>query len=230
MSSGPWVLCVDDEPRVLEAIEQNLAFDYDIATATSGAEALAMIEARAGCAVVISDMRMPGMSGADLLARLCEVSPRTTRVLLTGQASLDAAIDAVNKGGIFRFLIKPCPIETLSAVIADGMEQHRLHNAERELIKGTLRGAIQMLIDVLGVTSPQAFSRAELVRESLVYAAQKLDIPLACERELAALLARLGWIAVPPEVLELYIAGKPLADDGVRMMSGAKLLAGRIIR
>jgi len=230
MEKSPWVLCVDDERRVLEAIEQHFAFDYEVRTATNGVEALALLEEHPGCAVVVTDMRMPGMTGAELLAQIRERSPQTTRVLLTGQASLDAAVEAVNRGGIYRFLIKPCPIDLLGTVIADGLEQYQLRAAEQELIQGTLRGTIQILIDVLGVTSPLAFSRAEVVRAALVYAGERLGLPISWEGELAALLARLGWISVPPDVLEHYIAGQPLSDEGLRMMANAKQLAGRLLR
>ena len=228
--SKPWVLCVDDEPRVLEAIEQNLAFDFEIRTATSGAAALELLEQHPGCGVVVSDMRMPAMNGAELLARVREVSPRTTRVLLTGQASLDAAITAVNEGGIYRFLIKPCPIDLLSRAITDSLEHHQLLDTEHELIKGTLRGAIQILIDVLAVTAPLAFNRAEIVRRALVRAGERLKIPISWEGELAALLARLGWISIPSEILAQYVAGNALSEDAVRMLSDSKQLASRLLR
>jgi len=230
MSRKPWVLCVDDEPRVLDAIEQNLAFDYDIRTATSGAEALELLAAEPGCGVVVSDMRMPVMNGAELLARVRELHPRTTRVLLTGQASLDAAIEAINHGGIFRFLIKPCPIEVLSSVIAESLEQHRLVTSEHDLLKNTLRGALQILVDVLGVTAPLAFNRAELIRKALLYAGERLRVPIGWEGELAALLSRLGWISIPSETLERYVAGEAMTEDGVRMFAASKRLASRLIR
>ncbi|PKN56435.1 MAG: hypothetical protein CVU56_16215 [Deltaproteobacteria bacterium HGW-Deltaproteobacteria-14] len=229
-ATRPWVLCVDDEPRVLDAIEQNLAFDYEIRTATSGAAALELLEQHPGCGVVVTDMRMPGMSGAELLAHVRERYPRATRVLLTGQTSLDAAIAAVNEGGIFRFLVKPCPIALLSRTITDSLEQHQLLVTEHDLIAGTLRGAIEILIDVLAVTAPQAFNRAEIVRRALVHAGAQLQVPISWAGELAALLARLGWISVPSEVIERYIAGAALTEDDERMMASSKQLASRLLR
>src|SRR5687768_872607 len=105
----PVVLCVDDEPQVLAGLSVSLRRRYEILTATSGAEALAVLARRPDVAVVVSDMRMPGMDGAAFLAKAKEIAPDAVRVLLTGYSEIDAAMNAVNQGQIFRFLTKPCP-------------------------------------------------------------------------------------------------------------------------
>ena len=118
------VLCVDDEPHVLEGLSLHLRRRYDVDTATSGGAGLDILKADATIAVVLSDMRMPGMDGASFLARAKEVAPDAVRLLLTGQADLDSAIAAVNEGQIFRFLTKPCPPPTLLGAVAAATEQH----------------------------------------------------------------------------------------------------------
>lgn len=99
----PSILCVDDESRVLDGLRLTLRHGFDVLTATSGAEGLAMLKRMAGATVVISDMRMPGMDGAAFLTQVKEQWPDSTRLLLTGEAGRDAAIAAVNEGQIFRF-------------------------------------------------------------------------------------------------------------------------------
>ena len=105
----PKVLCVDDEPRVLEGLSLHLRRMYEVEVATSGNAGLAVLERDKTFAVVISDMRMPGMNGAVFLSRSREIAPDAVRMLLTGQTDMTSAVQAVNVGQIFKFLTKPCP-------------------------------------------------------------------------------------------------------------------------
>src|SRR5690349_5358195 len=107
----PQILCVDDEPRVVEGLAQLLRREFDVKSASSPEDALRMVGELKDLAVVVSDMRMPRMDGATLLHEIRMRRPDVTRILLTGEAGRDAAMRAVNEGQIFRFLTKPCPIE-----------------------------------------------------------------------------------------------------------------------
>ena len=98
------ILCVDDEPRVLDGLKLTLRRGFNVATATSGAEGLAVPQHMDEAAVVISDMRMPGMNGAAFLAKVRTLWPDSTRLLLTGEPGRDVAVGAVNEGPIFRRL------------------------------------------------------------------------------------------------------------------------------
>src|SRR4030042_1805929 len=91
-------------------------------------------------AVIVSDLKMPGMNGIKFLSKVREMAPDSVRVMLTGFAELQTAIDAVNEGNIFRFLTKPCPPDILSRALDMGIEQYRLITAERELLEQTLKG------------------------------------------------------------------------------------------
>jgi DNA-binding NtrC family response regulator len=126
----PSILCVDDEPRVLDGLRLTLRRGFDVLTAASGAEGLAMLIRMAGAAVVISDMRMPGMDGAAFLTQVKEQWPESTRLLLTGETGCDAAVAAVNEGLIFRFLTKPCTPEKLIAAVEAAVRHHQLIMAE----------------------------------------------------------------------------------------------------
>ena len=124
------VLCVDDESSALEGHQRILHRHFEVTTAVSGEQGLAILERRGPFAVVISDMRMPGMNGADFLARVREKAPESVRMLLTGYSDMKAAMDAVNRGRIFRFLSKPCERDVLVAAIGAGVEQYRSQVAE----------------------------------------------------------------------------------------------------
>src|SRR4051812_13180616 len=92
----PRVVCVDDEPHVVGGLALHLRRRYDVELATSGQAALELLGRGPEAAVVISDMRMPGMNGAEFLARASAAHPNTTRILLTGYAEIEAAISAIN--------------------------------------------------------------------------------------------------------------------------------------
>ncbi len=213
------ILCVDDEPNVLEGLALHLRRAYDVAVAQSGPAGLEQIAQRGPFAVVLSDMRMPGMDGAAFLGRVRETSPDTTRMLLTGQCDLTAAIAAVNEGQIFRFLTKPCPPDQLRAAVDAAAEQYRLVVSERVLLEQTLQGSIRTLIDVLSITSPRAFGRAARIKKYVSALAEALGVRNRWQVELAAMLSQLGAISLPEKTAEKFYEGRDLSDEEKRMVS-----------
>ncbi len=132
---GERILFVDDEPAVLEGYQRLLHQDFTVSTAVGGYHGLATIQVNGPYAVVISDMRMPEMDGVEFLSQVRQRTPDSVRMLLTGHADLYAAIDAVNRGNIFRFLTKPCKKGALVDAIQSGLAQYRAVTAQRELAK-----------------------------------------------------------------------------------------------
>src|SRR5580700_6052771 len=124
------ILFVDDEPPVLDGYKRMLHREFEVDTAVGGEQALTTMRALGPYAVVISDMRMPIMTGAQFLAQVRRTAPETIRMLLTGYTDLDAAMEAVNEGNIFRFLTKPCEKDVLVAAINSGVEQNELIRSE----------------------------------------------------------------------------------------------------
>ena len=131
------VLFVDDEPAVLDGLRKALRkAPFQIYTAPSGRLALELMSEQ-DIAVVVSDERMPEMSGADFLARVRRAHPATELIMLTGHASLEAAIVAINEGRVARFLTKPIDSAQLQAVIlavlaAAHPEDLELHPTRRQ--------------------------------------------------------------------------------------------------
>jgi CheY-like chemotaxis protein len=207
------ILCVDDEPRVLDGLVLHLRRDYSVHIALSGEEALQKLKEVKKIAVIVSDMRMPGMDGATLLKRVMRSYPTVTRLLLTGEPGREAAVSAVNEGQIFRFLTKPCPTEQLKSAIDAAVIQHRLMNAERELLQETLIGCIQALVDVLAITNPVAFGRANRIKRI----AMEFSTALGCEGywqlEAATMLSQLGYLSLPVELVEKLYYGERLTPE-----------------
>jgi|YNPMSStandDraft_1061717.scaffolds.fasta_scaffold00051_14 sigma-B regulation protein RsbU (phosphoserine phosphatase) len=129
------ILFVDDEINVLHGYRRNLRSLFDVHIAQSGEEALKIISEQDDFAVIISDYRMPEMDGIELLHKVRDISPDTIRIILTGYADMQIAIEAINEGNIFRFLTKPISNDKLINTINDALEQYRLITTEKELNK-----------------------------------------------------------------------------------------------
>lgn len=127
------ILCVDDEPNVLDGLRRQLRKNFDISTAIGGIEALELMSQQGPFPVVISDYNMPAMDGVEFLTNVKQRYPDTVSIMLTGRAELDIAVAALHHGNIFRFLNKPADPELLRQSILDALEHYRLVNAERQL-------------------------------------------------------------------------------------------------
>jgi len=127
------ILCVDDEENILNAIRRLLRRDgYRILTTTDAAEGLRLI-AENPVGLVIADQRMPHMSGAEFLARVKDNFPDIIRIILTGYTDVDTITQAVNRGLIYKFLLKPWNDEDFKLDIRQAFEQHALVRLNREL-------------------------------------------------------------------------------------------------
>ncbi len=149
------ILCVDDEDGVLNALRlqlgQRFGHECDIATAASGPEALELLEALEGdgeqIAVIIADQIMPGMKGVDLLEAVDRRSPATTKILLTGQAGLDAVTSAINRAHLNHYIAKPWDEASLHLAVENLLRQYRLASENRALVD-SLSAKNQTLIEM----------------------------------------------------------------------------------
>lgn len=207
------ILFVDDEPNILDTFRRNLRRAFDVATAEGPEQGLQALENAGPFAVVVSDLRMPVMDGITFLEHVRERAPDTVRIILSGHGDFATAVAAVNRGAVFRFLTKPCPPEELVTVLRDGLRQHRLVVAERELLRGTLRGSVQVLTDVLALVNPEAFGRSERIRDLVVKLGARLDAKPLWQLELASMLCQLGCVALPPDTLRKRLAGEDLTAE-----------------
>jgi len=230
--SDETILIVDDEVNVLSSLSRTL-FEEDfgeIFTAKNGFEALKIISEETKPSVIISDYHMPGINGIDLLVKVREISPDTARVLLTGAAELDMAINAVNRGSIFRFLIKPCPSETFVQAVKDALRYNQLILSERELLSKTLNGSIKVMIDILDAQSPLIFSQSTRLRKLAHNLAEALELKdQMWEIELAALLSQIGAVTIPQDLLFKNLQGKDLFDSEREMINSIPRMGRQLI-
>lgn len=225
----PHVLCVDDESRVVDGLALHLRRDYQVRTANGANGALQIIKEHGAPAVIVSDMRMPGMDGATLLKHVKHLHPETTRILLTGDPGRDVAMAAVNEGQIFRYLTKPCPPEQLRSAIEAGVIHHRLLVAEKVLLQETLIGCIGALIDILAITNPAAFGRATRVKRLAADLAAAGGARGFWQLEAAAMLSQIGYISLPAELVEKLYYGKRLTAEERALVDGAPQVAQKLL-
>jgi response regulator RpfG family c-di-GMP phosphodiesterase len=225
----PRVLCVDDEQHVLDALARTLRSDFDVDVALGGAAALRKLVEEAPYAVIVSDMRMPGMDGTAFLARAAQIAPDSVRVLLTGHGDLALAVEAVNRCRIFRFLLKPTNHDELMAVLHDAAVQHELVTCERVLLAQTLRGAVAALLEVLSLANPLVFARATRVRRIVTTLLPALQLEDGWSIEIAASLSQLGAVALPSEVVTKLDCGTPLTRDQHQLVDGLPALTEQLL-
>jgi len=205
------ILFVDDEAAIVAGMVRQFRNQFDLTPAGGGQEALELLRSAGPFAVVVSDYKMPVMDGIQFLAKVRELSADTVRVMLTGHADLDTAMQAVNEGNIFRFLTKPCPPDVFSNTLVAAIEQYRLIIAERDLLQRTLGGSVRVLTDILALASPLAFGRATRVREHARRLAVHSGMQDVWHVELAAMLSHIGYVTMLPETVEKIYTGKPLS-------------------
>ncbi|MHB8746418.1 MAG: response regulator, partial [Gammaproteobacteria bacterium] len=133
------VLFVDDEQNILASLRRLVRPQgYRVFIAASGAEGLEIIE-RESIDLVVSDMRMPGMDGAAFLAAVAQRRPDTVRILLTGYSDMASTIDAINKGGIYRYLTKPWEDNDLLLTVQSALKHKALERERDQLLELTRR-------------------------------------------------------------------------------------------
>jgi CheY-like chemotaxis protein len=156
---------------------------------------------------------MPGMNGAQFLAQVRQRTPDTVRMLLTGYTDLDAAMEAVNEGNIFRFLTKPCDKEVLTKAITAGLVQYRLVTAEKELLEKTVVGSIKVLTDVLSAASPETFGRSRRIAHYVRHLVLKLRLTSIWRFEAAATLSQLGCLTLNSELIQQAYTGTKMSPE-----------------
>lgn len=225
----PRVLCVDDEAEILAGLSLILRREFTVLCASSGAQALALLEQTENVAVVVSDMKMPELDGAGFLSRVRLRWPDITRILLTGEGGRGPAVAAVNEGQIFRFLTKPCSAPDLIAAVAAGHRQYQLVTSEKILLQQTLVGSIQALVDLMGMVNPVAFGRAGRVKRLALELYKQLGNPPSWELEAAALLSQIGYASIPADIVDRLYVGKPLSPKEAAMATDATITASRLL-
>lgn len=219
-SERPRILLIDDDENLLKALVRLHGRKFELTPISRPVEAIQVVQSSGPFAAVFCDYQMPGLKGAACLAKIQAIAPDTVRVLLTGNNDLATAIDAINRGAVFRFLNKPCDEETFERCANDAVRQYQLLKGERDLLENTLRGAVQVMSEILSMTNPKAFGRAGRVHGIVSRLLAKRPVQDAWKTETAAMLFEVGLVAVPQDVLEAL-------GHGVALTTAQRAMLGR---
>ncbi|MCU7846845.1 MAG: response regulator [Candidatus Thiodiazotropha sp. (ex Lucinoma kastoroae)] len=224
------VLMVDDDRNLLDSFRRQFRKHLNLETATSGADGVQAVRDGGPFAVVISDMQMPNMNGVEFLSKVYSISPNTVRIMLTGNANLDVAVDAVNDGNIFRFLNKPVETDQLYQTITDGIQQYRLITSEKVLLNKTLKGAVDLLADILSMVNPVAFSQSSCIKQHAHTIVKSLSLDDSWHYDLAAMLCQLGYVSLTDELIEKVSKGSELSHAETTLYESHPVMGARLLK
>lgn len=228
MGMDPRVLFVDDDRFVLDGMRRILRDKYDAEFAEGPEIGLAALQS-GPFAVVVSDMMMPNMNGAQFLAAAAEIQPEAVQMILSGQADLTSTVAAVNDGNLFRFLTKPVDRDALVVALDAALAQYRLRRAEQELLEQTLTGSIDALSDILAMANPQSARRATLIRQLVEKIATPTEFRDDWQLRIAAMVASIGLVSVPDDVVARSCAAAVLSSQEVLMMRRHPEVAAQVL-
>lgn len=202
------VLLVDDDQNLLESFRRLFKDEFDLFTAEGGQEALDVLDVCGPFTVIVTDLKMPGMTGIELLSQASRACPDTVRILLTGHADLQTAMDAANVGSVYRILTKPCPPELLRLAILGACEYARMVQNQRELhalkrCKVLLEGIVQgfsALVEARDVYLAGHQRRVTALALAMGREMDLSDVDLDTLR-IAGLLHDIGKVYVPADFL-----------------------------
>ena len=170
----PRILVVDDEEAILETMSFTFMDDYDVVTTTDAHEALRILEEQQPVHVVITDQRMPGMTGVELLQQVYTKFPETMRIMLTGFADGEATLQAINAGHVYAYISKPWEPDELKQVVRRATEHSKLAAENRRLV-ADLQGAVSIMQAVMDRLETGALA---IDREHVVQAANRPALAL----------------------------------------------------
>ncbi|MFP5260658.1 MAG: response regulator [Blastocatellia bacterium] len=160
------ILAVDDEPANLRMLERLFRRDYRILTAGNGEEALEVLK-REDVSLIITDQRMPGMSGTQLLRESMGTNPHTIKIILTGYTDIDALVEAINTTRIYKFVCKPWDPIALKMVVQDAFREHEKYTQQKQLLE-TLSGLVRSCPAIFGLESGAGDPAGEIANESVL--------------------------------------------------------------
>lgn len=221
----PKILFIDDEPNILDSFKRSFRKKYEVVTAVGAVTGLMTASEKGPFAVAVVDLRMPGVDGVEFLNRLKKLHPDTVRIVFTGYAEIDAAIEAVNKGRVFRFLTKDCSHETLDLALEDAVSLHLLKISEKELLRGALQGSIKLLTELLGMAQPEALGRSFRIKRLALNIASYLRMGESWRMELGVMLSQIGCLLLSEELVGKVAKGEDLSQEEEQAFARHPLIA-----
>lgn len=206
------ILIVDDEPANLRILERLFRADYSVVAAASGGEALELLTLH-DIAVIISDQRMPIMTGIDFLKKVAEMRPHTVRIILTGYMDVDALVEAINSGVVYKYVTKPWVNEDLQQIVKRALQHYEVKKGHHQLeiqnerlrlrLKTTLENFVKLIARMLDLKDPDTYGHVRRTSDYAIAIGQSLnlDVEELEQLSLTALLHEFPHINIPNHIL-----------------------------
>lgn len=207
------ILFVDDEDNLLSAVRRLFRNKYDLTIVHSPEIALEQIEIEQNYSVIVSDMKMPGMDGIEFLKLAKQKSPKSIRIMMTGNADQETARTAINESQVYKFISKPCSADEIEKVVSEAVQLYKTLNIERTLLEETLQGSVSLLSDILSLTAPDLFYQASEIQPSVEKLAQRFCPDEILQVKLAVLFSDLPIVVIPEELLKKAREANELTTD-----------------
>ncbi len=233
------IMIVDDEPANLRLLERLFRRDYQVVSASSGEEALRLLEQH-DVALLITDQRMPGMTGIELLKHTAPLRPHMVRIILTGYTDVTSLVEAINCGQVYKYVTKPWNNDELRLTVSRALEHYETNRSRHELalanqrlvlrMQEMTRGFVRAVADALEAKDEHVHGHARRVRSYAAAVGRRLGLGEESLEQLAlaAFLHDIGKIGVPDRIL--LKPGPLTADEAAQMrrhaLRGARMLTG----
>ncbi len=215
------VLVVDGDVDILNDFQKLLGKTYDLKTIAGGKAALKWLDDNPHTAVVFSCLHMLDMDGNEFLRLVNDRAPMSSRILMTGDRSIDNVKKAINEGNIFMYLTKPLSDDEIQTAARSGVAHHTRMVRDRGTVEKTISGAVKLLIDMLSLFHTEAFRKTTVLRTQAIRIARALGIKKTWELEMAVMLSPLGEALMPREILSRYRSAKTLTDEQRELLARA---------
>jgi putative nucleotidyltransferase with HDIG domain len=232
------IMIVDDEPANLRLLERLFRREFEIVQANSGIEAMKLLQLH-DVALILTDQRMPGMTGIELLKRTAEMRPHMVRIILTGYTDVSALVEAINCGQVYKYVPKPWNNDELRMTVERAIEHYETNRARHELqlannrlvtrLNEMTRGFVRAITDALEAKDEYVYGHARRVSgfSSAIGRQMGLDAASIEQLALAAFLHDIGKIGTPDQVLlkpgpltpEERVSVELHAEAGARILS-----------
>lgn len=232
------ILAIDDEQNNLSLIKRTLRNYYDVLIASSGEEALKIVEERGPeISLIVSDQKMPFMEGTEFFKQISEKYPNIIKILLTGHSNIDILVDAINECHLFQYVLKPFEPDQLCMIIENGIKKYELSYSKVQILQDLSElfyKTIKSIAQALDAKDKYTHGHSMRVTLYALALAKKMELPdnLLEEIETTGLLHDIGKIAIPEKILlkpgklteEEYDVIKTHPELGEKLVEGIEKL------
>ncbi len=217
------ILCVDDDPNILASLARGLRKHFNVHTALSGPEALAILQQGGPYAAVLADMRMPCMDGLEFLSQAAVIAPETVGAMLTGNVDQATAVQAINAGHVHRFITKPASTEIIVETLEACCKLSEQLKAKRATLETALKGGLTLLAEVFQAADKNILIGPDVMREYVTSFFHNIHPMSEVPREMdSALLFRfVGGAAIPGSLMRKAITGHALTPTEQQLVQSA---------